>query len=126
MPKTPTIRPFKRGGLHRLECDCSNYTYATVAALETHGRPVCPCGETFTPERLELCMLLGLETADAVLEYERELSSVTHGQAPVGRSRGIDYKAEPIALERVERRRSQLALKRRLTAIAPVAEPLPF
>ena len=84
------------------------------------------CGETFVPERLELAMLLGLEDAPAVAEYRAELSSVMHGQARVGRGNGQDYAAEPVALERVERRRRELALKRRLAAIMPTPEPLPF
>jgi hypothetical protein len=32
-------KPFKRAGLHKLECSCGNYAYATVAALEAHGLP---------------------------------------------------------------------------------------
>lgn len=124
------ITPFKRAGLHKLECvDCDAYCYSAVAQLERHGLPRCGgCGERFAPERLELAALLGLEDAPAVVEYRRELSRVLHGQASHG-IRGRELRpAETIALERVERRRSEAARDRRLDALAPapVSEPMPF
>lgn len=126
MPTKTTPRPFKRSGLHKLECDCGGYVYATVAQLERYGLPSCGCGERLLPERLELAALLGLEDAPAVAEYRRELSSVLHGQASHGR-RGRELRpAETIAAERVERRRSNAARERRISALAPAAEALPF
>lgn len=81
--------------------------------LESHGLPVCLCGLTFVPERVELCALLGLSDAPAVAEYQRELSSVLHGQASHGR-RGRQLRlAEDVAAERVEARRQEVANKRR-------------
>jgi hypothetical protein len=124
--KSLTVGPFRRSGLHKLECDCGGYVYATVAQLELRGLPCCGCGERFVPERLELAELLGLMDAPAVAEYRRELSGVLHGQASHGR-RGRELRpAELVAAERVERRRRELARKRRLTAILPVPEPMPF
>lgn len=53
---------FKRSGLHRLECqECPGYVYATVAMLETHGLPSCPCGGRMVPSELELAALLGVD-----------------------------------------------------------------
>jgi hypothetical protein len=53
---------FKRSGLHRLECvDCPGYVYATVAMLETHGLPSCPCGGRMVPSELELAALLSVD-----------------------------------------------------------------
>lgn len=118
--------PFSRQGLHRLECDCGAYVYATVSGLETHGIPQCECGARFTPERVELAMLLGLEDAPAVVEYQRVLSSVMRGQARVGRGNGTDYRPEPVALARVESERRALARQRRVSAILPTPEALPF
>jgi hypothetical protein len=95
---------FKRSGLHKLECDCGAYVYATVAMLERHGLPACPCGSRFLPDRVELAELLGVD-CPAVTEYRAELSSVMHGQASHG-IRGRKLRpAELVAFERVERRR---------------------
>jgi hypothetical protein len=60
---------FTRKGLHRLECECGHYLYATVAAVENHGLPSCACGERFTPARRELAMLLNVSCA-AITEFE--------------------------------------------------------
>lgn len=118
---------FKRSGLHRLECSgCGAYVYGTVANLERHGMPVCGCGGGFMPERLELAMLLGLEDAPVVVEYERELSSVIHGQAShVQRGRSVRV-PEAVAAERVERDRRERGRAHVLAALRPVAEPIPF
>lgn len=121
---------FKRAGLHRLECDdCDGYAYATVAELERVGLPACGCGARYAPARLELALLLGAERAPAVAEYRAELESVARGQAPhCGSSaRAAKLRApEVIALERVESRRRSSARARRLRAIAPAPEPMPF
>jgi hypothetical protein len=117
---------FKRSGLHKLECECGGYVYATVAQLEQRGLPSCGCGERFVPERLELAELLGVEDAPAVAEYRAELSSVLRGQASHG-IRGRELRpAELVAFERVEQRRRERARSNRLTALLPVAEALPF
>lgn len=62
-------RSFSREGLHRLECECGAYVYATVAMLETHGLPSCPCSKPLTPARRELAMLLGV-SCPAITEFE--------------------------------------------------------
>lgn len=119
-------KPFKRSGLHRLECVCGAYTYSTVACLEGHGVPSCGCGEQFAPDEVELAFLLGLEDAPSVAEYRAELSSVMHGQASHGQ-RGRQLRpAESVAAERVSTRRRERARSNRLRAIMPVAEPMPF
>jgi hypothetical protein len=128
--------PFKRGGTHRLECPaCPFYVYATVAALEAHGLPACPCGETLEPARLELAELLGRDQSPAMIEFAREVSRVANGQARKT-GYGHDLRAvlhavnwrDPatIAAERVEAARTVAAQKRRLQALKPVSEPLPF
>lgn len=120
------LSPFKRTGLHRLECDCGAYVYGTVAQLESVGMPRCACGDTFHPDRLELALLLGLEDAPVMAEYNRARGSIMHGQASHGR-RGRELRSvEDIAFERLERNRAATARKRRLAALAPAPEPLPF
>lgn len=69
-------RPFKRAGLHRLECACGNYAYATVAACETHGRPWCgSCQAPMMPVELELCAILEVRDAPVVLEAEQAMAA---------------------------------------------------
>jgi hypothetical protein len=63
-PMAAKPRPFKRAGLHRLECpDCPCYGYFTVAMLEAAGElPACfavGCGARMMPTELELAVLLG-------------------------------------------------------------------
>lgn len=116
-----------RRGLHRLECGCGGYVYATVSALERFGLPSCPCGERFEPERVDVAMILGLEDCAAVLEFRREASSVMHGQAPRAiRYGGAVRDPELVAAERVEKRRRERARSNRLGALRPAAEPMPF
>src|SRR4051812_35150397 len=99
-------KPFKRSGLHRLECSCGNYTYSTLAALERFGLPVCPCGARFVPDRLEVAMILDVD-CPAVDEYVQEVNSVSHGQASHGQRGRVLRPAESIAAERVESRRRE-------------------
>lgn len=121
-----SAKPFSRKGLHRLECpECPGYTYSTVANLETVGLPSCKCGSTFEPERLELAELLGVESP-AVIAYRLECQSIAHGQASHGQ-RGRQLRpVELVAAERVESRRRSEARNRRLSALRPVPEALPF
>lgn len=117
---------FKRSGLHRLECDCGGYVYATVAALEAHGLPVCPCGAAYAPSEVELAFLLGLYDCDAVREYHSVLARKMHGQAPHGiRGRQLEP-AESKALAEVVARRAEWARENRLRALRPAAQPMPF
>jgi hypothetical protein len=106
-------RPFKRAGLHRLECpDCGCYGYYTVAMLEDAGCPDCwrpDCGGQLAPDELELAMLLGVDSP-AVAEYELECQSI----------------AQSIAAERVSVRRRERARSNRLSALRPVPEAMPF
>lgn len=122
-------RTFKRSGLHKLECPCGAYVYATVAMLERHGLPACPCGERFQPEHAELAGLLGVD-CDALDEYRRELSSILHGQAAhVQRGRAVQP-AEHLAAQRVEARRRDRAYRNRLMALQCTAvaesDTIPF
>lgn len=124
MPAKP--RTFKRSGLHKLECpDCAGYVYATVAQLETHGMPACPCGAVYVPDELELAGLLGID-APSVAEYQRECDRIAHGQTSHG-IRGRELRSvESIALERIAVRRRESARARRIAAIMPKPEPMPF
>lgn len=122
-------RPFSRKGLHRLRCDCGNYTYGTVSALERYGLPVCPCGETFEPERLELALELGVQTP-VVAEYSRRVAAKTLAQsAPAGRpcARTDHYDSMDLrAYDEIRAEQRSEARKRRLSALRPVPEALPF
>lgn len=119
-------KAFKRAGLHKLECECGGSVYSTVAALEEYGLPCCGCGGRLVPTELELAMLLELEDAPVVREWQRAVSSVMHGQAAHG-IRGRQLKpAELVAAERVEAARREQARSNRLGALAPAPEPMPF
>jgi hypothetical protein len=134
MPAKPA--PFKRGGLHRLECpDCPCYGYFTVAALEAAGGlPACfvaGCGAAMMPTELELAMLLGAD-CPVVRAYESECQSIAHGQAgAVGHGHGRNASRtletpELKAAERVAKRRRDAALSNRLQALKPAAAPMAF
>lgn len=115
-----------RRGVHRLECGCGATLYSTVPNLERHGIPACACGGTFAPESVELAEALGVRDCAAVAEYVAELRKVQHGQAPHGLKGRALRPAESVAFERVERRRRELARERRLMALRPAPEPMPF
>lgn len=117
-------RGFKRSGLHRFECGCGNYTYSTVAAVQTYGAAQCRCGQVFQPGRVELAFLLGLEDCPVMDEYRRECSSVMHGQAWAASPNAQAPDVE--AAKRLEQRRSDRARSNRLGALLPAAEPMPF
>lgn len=95
-------RPFSREGLHRLECECGAYVYATVAAVESHGLPRCAKGHEFTPARRELALLLGVR-CPAIVEFE---TAKALGMSDVEAGRWV------------EARRREQARARRLGAIA--------
>lgn len=115
-----------RRGVHRLECACGAIVYSTVPNLERHGLPACACGERFTPESVELAEALGVIDCAAVSEYAAELRKVQHGQAPHG-IKGRELRpAESVAFERVESRRREMARNRRLGALRPASDPIPF
>lgn len=129
--KSRTPRPFKRAGLHPLEClECANYAYSTVSALETHGRPLCPCNhEPMTPREVELCELLEMDAAPAQLEYRAAVESIWHGQAPhlakLGKRATLNDPHE-LAMSRIVTNRAADARKRRLRALRPIEPPMPF
>jgi hypothetical protein len=105
-------RAFKRSGLHRLECEsCDGYTYSTVSCLER-------CG-------LELALLLDVDCA-LVEAYRVECNRVAHGQASHYAKGRTLRSPEDVAAERLECSRRERARSNRLTALLPVAEPLPF
>src|SRR4051812_10825823 len=115
-----------RRGVHRLECGCGAVIYSTVPNLERHGLPACPCGRPFVPESVELAEHLGVSDCDAVREFQAEMARVWHGQAPHAH-KGRDMRdPSAIAFERVESRRREMARNRRLAALKPAAEALPF
>lgn len=96
-------KPFSREGLHRLECDCGMYVYATVAALETYGIPMCPRGHDLMPIRRELALLLDVK-CPAITEFE------------TAKALGMDDRE---AGRWVEARRRERARERRMRAIQP-------
>lgn len=121
---------FKRGGLHRLTCPsatCDGYVYATVAQLE-QGLPSCRCGAAFVPSEVELAELLGLEDCAAVDEYRREVESIWHGQEAHGKRLGGGVLREPhdLAMSRIVKRRREDARRRRVSALLPTPEAMPF
>lgn len=123
-------QPFKRAGLHPLDCGaatCGGYVYATVAQLEALGLPACPCGASYVPREVELAELLGLEDCAAVDEYRREVESIWHGQE--SHAHRLDRKLrEPhdLAMARIVKRRREDARRRRVSALMPTAEAMPF
>lgn len=120
---------FRRSGLHRLSCGdvtCDGYVYATVAQCE-QGLPSCRCGAAFVPVEVELAEMLGVEDAPAVDEYRREVESIWHGQA--SHAHRLDRRLNDpheLAMSRIVKRRSVDARKRRVSALMPAAEPMPF
>lgn len=121
---------FKRSGLHKVECPaCDGYAYVTVAMVESVGLPSCHCGEGMVPERLELALLLGVDSP-IVAEWRRRTDRKERAQMPAARrpcqsSDALANMAERAALEIVAEQRCE-ARKRRIAAILPTPEPLPF
>ena len=121
---------FKRTGLHRLECPtCPCYGYFTVAMLEAAGQlPSCftrGCGERLQPARIELALMLGAMAADApvMVAYERKVHSVAHGQAW---SRKGQASPEMRAAEIIAAEQRKAARQRRIQALMPTPDPMPF
>jgi hypothetical protein len=121
---------FKRAGLHPLDCPsatCSGYVYATVAQLEALGLPCCPCGTAYVPREVELAEMLELEDCAAVDEYRREVESIWHGQESHGHRLGAKLRdPHELAMSRIVKRRRDDARRRRVSALLPTPEPLPF
>lgn len=122
---------FKRSGLHRLECEaCDGYGYHTVANLEKHGLPSCGCGSRMVPERLELALLLGVDDAPVVREWRwltdrKERAQMPAAKRPCQVSENLASMAERAANEIIADQR-KTSRRRRLAAILPTPEPLPF
>lgn len=121
---------FKRAGLHPLDCPsaaCQGYVYATVAQLQALGLPCCPCGTVYVPREVELAEMLGLEDCAAVDEYRREMESVWRGQeSHASRLDRTLRDPHTVAMERITSRRRSDARKRRVSALLPTPEPMPF
>jgi hypothetical protein len=116
---------FKRTGLHRLDCPmCPGYAYGTVANLESVGLPVCACGERMQPARIELALMLEADDAPVMTAYRSKVSSVAHGQAWTGRG-GLEQ-PEQRAVDHIAREQRHAARQRRIAALMPVAQPMPF
>lgn len=137
MGRTMPAKPFKRAGLHRLECpDCQCYGYFTVAMLERAGElPVCfarGCSAIMLPAELELALLLDVD-CPATAEYQAEMERVQSGQARrcgYGHAQSVDPSrwrdAADVAAERVAKRRRETARARRIQALRPAPKPMPF
>lgn len=121
---------FKRSGLHRLTCEaCPTYGYFTVATLEDAGLPTCwreGCGATLQPERIELALLIGADDAPVMSAYRAKVGSVAHGQAShYAKGRALES-PEFRAVESISREQRKAARARRIAAILPTPEPMPF
>jgi hypothetical protein len=91
------------------------------------GLPLCRCGDSFVPAEVELAELLGLEDCAAVDEYRRMVESIWHGQE--SHAHRLDRTLrEPhdLAMSRIVKRRRDDARKRRVSALLPTPEPMPF
>lgn len=125
-------KPFRRAGLHRLECPlCPCYGYFTVAMLERAEQlPACftrGCAGQLLPVEVELAELLGLEDCAAVDEYRREVESIWHGQESHAHRLDRNLRdPHDLAMSRIVKRRRDDARKRRVTALKPATEPMPF
>lgn len=134
MSKSKTTRKagtFKRSGLHKLECrDCDGYVYATVAMLETHGLPSCACTGRLVPERLELALMLGVEDAPIVAEYKARTERKLRAQMPAakrpGQSSGNLADMGLRAATEIQLEQRLQSRQRRIAAILPTPEALPF
>lgn len=127
----------KRTGLKRLECleQCGCAAYMTLAQLERHGMPSCPCGSRMVPEDLEVAAAVlersDLETVPAYREFVRECESLTIGQrSHQQRGRKVSQ-TEAVATERVAKAAQQSARARRLSGLvqfnqAATAAAMPF
>ena len=124
-----------RQGLKRLECPegCGPILYATLAQLERYGLPNGPCGHRMVPEDLEVAAHIldrsELASPPAWREFEREASSILHGQAShVQRGRDV-MPAETLAAQRVRDATRAVAHARRISGLVNVgvsADPMPF
>lgn len=128
-------RPFKRTGTHRINCTstgCDAYLYATVATLEKHGFPVCACGSTYEAERLELALMLGVDHPAAVQLDDmtrRKLNAQRpHTAKPCVMSDDLASYGElqDRALSEISAAQRQTSRERRLAAITPTTDPIPF
>jgi hypothetical protein len=127
-----------RQGLKRLECadQCGALAYMTLAQLERHGCPCCPCGAAMVPEALEVaCAVLTPEQLDlhpSWRDFWGRQRSIQHGQAS-HIQRGRQVRApEAIAAERIDRDLTRAARERRLSGLkqyanaASAVEEIPF
>lgn len=116
--------------MHRLNCTgCDAYVYATVAMLEKHGCPVCACGQPFTPERLELALTIGVDHP-AAAELEARTYRKVRAQQPHARFNGSQLAStdelQLRALLEISAEQRQTARERRLRAIQPTPDDIPF
>jgi hypothetical protein len=127
-------KPFSRKGLHRLECDaCPAYVYATVACLESRGLPRCSCGGEFQPERLELAIMLGMDDAPVVMALDERTAVKLKAQFPAfvrasrnGRDASSLNDMSARAFDEIRAEQREQSRKRRLAALRPAPEPIPF
>jgi hypothetical protein len=133
--KDATPKPFSRSGLHRLECSCGNYTYSTVAPIETYGMPMCArCSAPFEPARLELALLLGLDDAPVLAAFMDRTEDKDASQLRRLGRKGVDRKLAAGTLNSMTARafdeivaeQRQQSRERRLNALTPTVEAMPF
>jgi hypothetical protein len=124
-----------RRGVHRLECGCGEAIYATVPTLERYVKryrllPVCPCGGSYEPDNPELALLLGCPCA-VLAEFQERCAEAVRGQNGNRDNPNLRHPAT-VALEGTSRRpgmlqeRRERALERRLAALKPATDPIPF
>lgn len=127
-----------RQGLKRLECadGCGCIAYMTLAQLERHGMPLCPCGAGLVPDDLEVaaavCDALTLEQVPTYREYLRKCQSVAHGQkSHVQRGRVVQAVEQAAAdatrraVVRAAQERKRAGLRQNMTRAAEAAA-MPF
>jgi len=105
--------------------------------LEDAGLPVCwraGCGDTLAPTEVELALLLDLEDSPLVMAWRemthcKELSqqrSVGWERAAERHAAGTLNRMDAKALDEMRAERSRVARERRLNALMPTVEAMPF
>lgn len=117
--------------LRKVECeDCGVIAYLSRKALE-RGLLTCACGQPLIPADLEDARLVlsdeQLREHPAWIEWQRAVASIEQGQkSHVHRGNPNVRDQYALAERRLEQRRRSEARERRLAAIRPPADPIPF
>lgn len=130
MPKAIATASTTRN--RKLECPDCGYVVRTSRKMIARGFPGCPCGGRLMPwdldDVLEFMDGPELEAHPVYRAYLAEASSIMHGQAWRGGLHASCNFADPDskAMDRVYQQQRVSASERRLQAILPAPEALPF